>query len=186
MKKAAGTLDALFQADLRGKIAHWSAAAEHLTGFDGNEAKGRGWIELLDARDRSGRHARETAGGPGGPLKARGKDGRPFWIVPVMLAVRGSKPEAGLPFLLPGDTTKPAPAGQTERVSRRGGFKIPLSPREIEVLRLLADGSATNKVGERLFISVTTVRNHVQAILRKLQLHSKLEAVVYAYRNKIV
>jgi two-component system NarL family response regulator len=41
-------------------------------------------------------------------------------------------------------------------------------------------------MGEQLFISDVTVRNHIQNILRKLNVHSKLEAVVYAYQNQLI
>ena len=62
----------------------------------------------------------------------------------------------------------------------------PLTKREREVLRLLSEGKKTDEMGEQLFISDVTVRNHIQNILRKLNVHSKLEAVVYAYQNQLI
>ena len=62
----------------------------------------------------------------------------------------------------------------------------PLTSREIEVLRLLADGTSTQDIASSLFISVPTARNHVQNILRKLDVHSKLEAVSLALRNHLL
>ena len=53
-----------------------------------------------------------------------------------------------------------------------------LSPREQEILRLLAIGCSTRAVAEALFISTATVRNHVQRILKKLGVHSRLEAAL--------
>jgi DNA-binding CsgD family transcriptional regulator len=53
-----------------------------------------------------------------------------------------------------------------------------LSPREQEILRLLALGRSTRAVAEVLFISTATVRNHVQRILKKLGVHSRLEAAL--------
>ena len=61
-----------------------------------------------------------------------------------------------------------------------------LTPREIEVLQLLAEGLSTERIATDLFISVNTVRNHVSKILAKLGAHSKLEAVAIATRDKIV
>jgi DNA-binding NarL/FixJ family response regulator len=61
-----------------------------------------------------------------------------------------------------------------------------LTQREIEVLRLLAEGLSTEKIASELFISIHTVRNHVSKILIKLGAHSKLEAVAIATRDKIL
>jgi DNA-binding CsgD family transcriptional regulator len=65
---------------------------------------------------------------------------------------------------------------------RRTGLDL-LSPREREVLRLLASGLDTSAVATRLSISPTTVRNHVQSILRTLGVHSRLDAVLIWIRN---
>lgn len=68
----------------------------------------------------------------------------------------------------------------------RGGLGADLSPREREVLPLLAEGLSNIELGERLFISVNTVRNHVRNILKKLGVHSRLEAVAIAIRNELI
>lgn len=61
-----------------------------------------------------------------------------------------------------------------------------LSSRELEVLQLLGGGRSTERIGAELFISVNTVRNHVASILSKLGVHSKLEAVAIAVREKLI
>ena len=61
-----------------------------------------------------------------------------------------------------------------------------LTPREIEVLRLLARGTSTKLIAARLGISVHTTRNHVQNIIRKCDAHSKLEAVSMALREGVI
>jgi DNA-binding NarL/FixJ family response regulator len=58
----------------------------------------------------------------------------------------------------------------------------PLSERETEVLQRLACGRSTRQVAEDLFISSFTVRNHIQSIREKLQVHTRLEAVTLALR----
>jgi DNA-binding NarL/FixJ family response regulator len=52
-----------------------------------------------------------------------------------------------------------------------------LSPREIEVLGLLAAGGTTKSIADQLYVSHTTVSNHIQHILHKLDAHSRLEAI---------
>jgi DNA-binding NarL/FixJ family response regulator len=61
-----------------------------------------------------------------------------------------------------------------------------LTAREMEVLRLVARGMNNRDIARELFISENTVKNHVRNILEKLQLHSRMEAVVYAVRAKLL
>jgi DNA-binding NarL/FixJ family response regulator len=61
-----------------------------------------------------------------------------------------------------------------------------LTERELEVLKLVAQGLTNRDIAEVLFISENTVKNHVRNILEKLHLHSRMEAVVYAVREKIL
>lgn len=61
-----------------------------------------------------------------------------------------------------------------------------LSPREKEVLGLLADGYNYQEIGNSLFISVDTVRHHIRNIYKKLHVHSQSEAVAKAIRKKII
>jgi DNA-binding NarL/FixJ family response regulator len=61
-----------------------------------------------------------------------------------------------------------------------------LTPRELEVLHLLAKGNSTEMIASDLFVSVNTVRNHVSNTLTKLGAHSKLEAVAFGLRDGII
>ena len=61
-----------------------------------------------------------------------------------------------------------------------------LTERELEVLKLVAKGLNNRDIGQELFISENTVKNHVRNILEKLHLHSRMEAVVYAVREKLL
>jgi DNA-binding NarL/FixJ family response regulator len=61
-----------------------------------------------------------------------------------------------------------------------------LTAREREILGLLARGASAAAVADELFISLATVRNHIQSVLTKLGAHSKLEAVTIALREGIV
>lgn len=72
-----------------------------------------------------------------------------------------------------------------ERQSDRAPIEA-LTPRELQVLQALAEGLATPDICERLFISRNTLRTHVQNIMMKLHVHSKLEAVTVGLRNRII
>ena len=85
------------------------------------------------------------------------------YITPRMLSV-----------LLPRLGNRPQPVGTA------------LSARELEVLELVAEGLSNDAIAKRLFLSVNTVRNHVQNLLTKLGAHSKLEAMVIARREGLV
>jgi len=72
-----------------------------------------------------------------------------------------------------------------QRTPGRPAVSTPrLSPRELDVLRLVAQGLNSREIGRQLFISEHTVKNHVRSTLEKLQLHSRLDAVMYAIRER--
>jgi two-component system NarL family response regulator len=76
-----------------------------------------------------------------------------------------------------------------KEMSRTDREQVPtprLTDRELEVLRLVATGLNNREVAKQLFISENTVKNHVRNILEKLQLHSRMEAVMYAVREKLL
>ena len=74
-----------------------------------------------------------------------------------------------------GDTSTPTPT-----------FRDPLTPREREVVQLLAEGKSSKEVAVVLGLSVKTAETHRANVMRKLNLHSVSELVLYAVRNNIV
>ncbi len=75
----------------------------------------------------------------------------------------------------------------TKRESDRQPLVPPrLTDRELEVLSLVAKGKGNRDIAAELFISENTVKNHIRNILEKLQLHSRMEAVIYAVREKLL
>jgi DNA-binding NarL/FixJ family response regulator len=61
-----------------------------------------------------------------------------------------------------------------------------LTPRQIQVLQLLAQGCSTAQVAQRLGIAHETVRNHVRGVFRRLGVHSRLEAILAAKRDHLI
>ena len=73
-----------------------------------------------------------------------------------------------------------------KRATDRQQVPVPrLTERELDVLRLVAQGITNREIAEQLFIAENTVKNHVRNILEKLHLHSRMEAVLYAVREKL-
>ena len=72
-----------------------------------------------------------------------------------------------------------APSGLTRDLSE-------LTPREADVLRLIARGLGNQEIGEKLFVSEATVKTHVAHILDKLHVDNRVQAVVAAYESRLV
>ncbi len=69
----------------------------------------------------------------------------------------------------------------------RPSLQVPrLTDREVQVLGLVARGMGNREIAAELFISENTVKNHVRNILEKLQLHSRMEAVMYAVKERMI
>ena len=83
--------------------------------------------------------------------------------------------------LLPGRMSAGGPRGDLQSLGRSR-----LTPRELEIVQLLAEGKTSKEVAEALMISIKTADTHRANIMRKLDLHSVTELVRYAVRNQIV
>ncbi len=201
------TADAMIAVDGDLRIVAWNDAATELLGFRPEEALGRPCHEVLAWVDRCGDPVCDAdcpASCPGEPdelvrtrdVMGRSRTGRRLWlsattIVPppelrdrcrLIHLVR----EVGLPPELErllaerlGGLLEPPERPRDEFAERLAR----LTPREREVLGLLTEGLDGATIAERLYLSRTTVRNHVQHILNKLEVHSRVEAVALALRS---
>jgi DNA-binding NarL/FixJ family response regulator len=87
----------------------------------------------------------------------------------------------------------PTRAGELRRMATSMANKelpsetaVPLTPRETQVLRLVAMGLSNKEIGDALEISVETVKEHVQNLLRKVELNDRTQAAVWAIRHGLV
>jgi DNA-binding CsgD family transcriptional regulator/pimeloyl-ACP methyl ester carboxylesterase len=78
------------------------------------------------------------------------------------------------------------PPHEQVSVTRAIEMQDPLSQREVEVLRLLAQGKSNPQIAQELFITRNTVQNHVSSILIKLNLQNRAQAAVYAKEHGLV
>jgi len=69
---------------------------------------------------------------------------------------------------------------------RPADLRTPLSPREMDVLRLMATAATYREIGQKLFISEETVRSHVKSILAKLDQPNRTQAVVAALKMGLI
>ena len=147
-------------------------------------------------------------------MLVQGKDNKPLWLnVSVLSPADGGEPflahilrdvtqektkelalEQFLSYLeahdlLPKESSAgnaPLRNAAAAKVAAMDKTAASLSDREIEVLTLLAEGLSTKNLAQKLSISHFTARNHIQNILVKLDLHSKAQAVSYAFKRGIL
>lgn len=200
------TACAAFITNDEGRILDWNDAAEELLGHPQHEVVGRACHEVVGGRDIFGNrfcdgactvHNMARRGEPVHhfQMDVQHATGDPVRTGLCTLVYSDSEADGYqiIHLLQPVDAMRAPEAngeGADEAVSNRapaeGAPTVLLTAREMEVLRLLKDGVSTQSIAENLQISVTTVRNHIQGILRKLGAHSRLEAVSVARRLGIV
>ena len=175
--------DALFAFDSGLTVVSWNRAAEELTGVPAEQAVGRPCWEVLgghDCRDNlvchpgcsAARLARESWSVGCQELLIDTREGRRTVHVST-IAVHDGDSQLFLHVLIPHQEHAP----RSLRV---------LTPRQHEVLRLMADGVPAKAIAAELGIVEVTVRNHIRAILVTLGAHSQLEAIAIARRLRLI
>ena len=201
----AGAGDGACAVGTDGRIVLWNRAAEKILGHPAREALGRPCCDVFVGHDDDGNRLcyqgchvmklidlGETI--QSFDMKTRSKAGQSVWLNVSILRVADGGPGGLVTVHLFRDVTatKELLTLVHERLTvtaeREAGVDhgAVLSRRELEVLRLLAIGLNTRSVAERLHVSPATVRNHVQNLFAKLDVHSRLEAVAYASRHRLL
>lgn len=178
--------DALFAYDADLRILLWNAEAERLTGIPAADAVGRPCWDVLHGVDERGGvicHA-----GCSGARLAR--EGWPVPCARMLIRTNGRQKlvsASTISIRLPGEEPIVLQLLRNgEVVTDREHEEAGLTPRQGEVLRLLANGVPAKVIATRLGIAEVTVRNHIQAILTELRCHSQLEAVAEARRRGVL
>lgn len=204
-KMIESTSDAAFAVDGEGLVVAWNHAAEALFALSVKEALGRPCGEILQGTDECGNVCSEEctvrqAVAKRHPisnfdLQTNTARGRQWSNVSVLVAENDSSTnpyalhiirtidlrkrlEILVRDFVVSNTDMPAEEAVAMISSTRAAAKdAELTDRELQILRLLGKGSTTSSVANQLRISRTTVNNHVQHILRKLDAHTRLEAI---------
>jgi len=183
----AAAVDGAFAMRPDDRVVLWNWMAEKILGwtakdmigrlaeavFAGGREEWRGRCEIGDAVEHF-----ET--------KALTKIGQSIWVDVSVVPVPAIDSAMRVCVFRDSSTTK-ALVETIQSLTTRGGHasaerSSSLTKREVEILRLMANGANTKALATRLRLSPATVRNHVQNIFEKLGVHSRLEAVAWANR----
>jgi DNA-binding CsgD family transcriptional regulator len=167
------TGDPFFTVDPDLKVLTWNLAVEGFTGVTASEVVGRPCWEVLGGLGEAGdlmcqagcsnaRLAREGFPVPSHVLSLRTERGRAHAYVSTLAFGDGRLAHVLIPKIRPRSVA------------------AVLTPRQREVLELMAKGLQAKAIAERLRVTNTTVRTHIRAILRELGAHSQLEALAKA------
>ncbi len=199
--------DAVYVTDRWNHVVFWNDAARQLLGFSSEEAVGFNCHDLLSGCDSFGNrycsddcpvmrianrgevvrnfglHLRTKSGNSiltaVSVLQLRGESADDYFLAHV---IRSSDTEIHMP-LQPSSPPKSHVVVARESADARARK---LTTREVEVLGMLAAGRTTPEIAERLHISQLTARSHIQNILEKLEVHSKAEAVAFAFQKNLI
>ena len=211
----ARSADGVFAVDADQRITFWSAAAKELLGRPASEVIGKRCYDVVLGNDYEGqpfcrrncpaiRAARRGRGVPNYDIACR-RNGQEMWLNVSIVPVQRRMAGGAVAIHMIRDVSQ---RRRSERLAQAaietvtrfisdspsadletGPYPAPdpsLTAREIEVLRLLADGFGTPALAARLGLSHATVRNHIQRLLAKLGVHNRLEAVVYGARHGLI
>jgi len=206
------SVDGVFALDASQTITFWNQASENITGIPAIHAVGRCCHEVMKGHDLKGKPLCKcdcplsslAKGGPSPssiPMRIEHTDGQKVHLkVSTMLIPSSLEGQWSVVHVMRhGRDNHPATLFQDNARQAKTSpniqaagcqHQVPvgaclLTSREREVLRLLAHGINSEAISEQLHLSVTTIRNHIQRLMAKLDVHSRLEAVAYAHRHQL-
>jgi PAS domain S-box-containing protein len=185
-----------------GRVVLWNRAAEKILGWSAREIMGRPCCDVFVGMDEHGNrlcyqgcHVMSLVK-IGEPIQhfdmqTRTKAGKPVWLDISILEAPSSGPGGALAVHLFRDVTATRELLRLvhERIQAPSvppAETTVLTRRELEILRLMAGGANTKALAETLHVSPATIRNHAQNMFAKLGVHSRLEAVAYATRHRLL
>jgi DNA-binding CsgD family transcriptional regulator len=203
----------VFAIDSSDRIILWNGKCEQVLGRKSRDVLGKKCYEVLAGRDVHGNvycyrncpvafQARETPSDPVQKFSLSvelGKSG-PKWFEMSLFAIPSYHPALSTVVHVVREAPK-KPTGLERDLAMEAkppvqplwpmaagatGPLADLTEREREILRALSEGLSTSAVAKRLRIAPVTVRNHVQNILQKLDVHTKLAAVALAYQHGLI
>ena len=194
--------DGAFAVDSEGRVLLWNRAAERVLGWTAWEVQGKLCCDLLRGVGGDGTrlcyrgcHAtslvKESEPVQRFEMETRTKAGKRLWLDMSVLDVAPVERAGARAVHVFSDVTATKNLVQFVRerlippAASNGNEKPALTRREVEILRMMADGANTKALAERLHVSPATIRNHAQNIFAKLDVHSRLEAVAWANRTRL-
>jgi PAS domain S-box-containing protein len=179
--------------DADGRVVLWNRSAEHIVGYTAREILGRLCCQIFAGGDGAGAPlcyngchvgtvGDRSASSRRFALMTRTKAGASVRLAVDALLVPDARGErsAVVHLFRVHDVT---PEIRRAPADGRATVEAALTRREVEVFRLVAAGANTRAIAAELRVSPATVRNHVQSLLGKLGVHSRLEAVAYALQH---
>jgi DNA-binding CsgD family transcriptional regulator len=198
--------DAVFVTDRRNRIVFWNKAVERLLGYTAREVVGYSCAGVLLGLDHWGnRYCSDPC--PVVQIANRGEAIRRFELqmttkeklqlhveVTILNVIGPLHHHLLLPHIIcpvekpPAESTPPPAVVNSKALglTTADARARKLTPRELEVLTMLASGVPCAEIAGRLAIAALTARNHIQNILEKLEVHSKAEAVAFAYKRGLL
>jgi DNA-binding CsgD family transcriptional regulator len=179
--------EALYVCDESMTIVEWNEAAEALTGIAAEDAIGQKCWQVIRGRNEEG----ATVCHPGCSTGRLAKQDWPAACGCLLVATSHGRKPLHISTILVGD-------GDELRVLHplHNGVEIdeppappgapPLTPRQLEVLMMLAHGMRARAIAVELHLAEATVRNHIRALRREFGTHSQLEAVAEGRRLGLV
>ena len=212
LENISNTADGVFAVDEDQRIVHWNAGAENILGYSAKDILGRFCFDVMKSVDDQPKEvcylgcpiidcAKGGYPTPGRDVKVKAKDGTSRWLSVTHTYLNGNNRRLAAVVHIFRDATEVMEAKQAlERISREvsaygasDAAKEPeihhqgdLTEREKQVVTMLAQGEGTSGIAKKLMISNATARNHIQNVLVKLNVHTRLEAVACVLRNRVI